>query len=310
MSKRKISIRMEELLIQELLNKYLTDNVSEAVNLAAREVLEPNFTYKPPRVQLFPFLGSKPKKLTTLINDIMPSHDIFVDVFGGTGVVLSSKPTEVSKIEVYNDKNERLTNMLKIVKERPLEFYLRCKNLFVSDNIFRTFLEEKEFDNPLDDAINYFYLSATSIYGNRSSLKFNPKKRATVAYRNRLASIFEVSDRFNDVTILNRDFRYIIKKFDSPSTLYYLDPPYFGNESYYADKFTEKDHQDLAKILKRVQGKFILSYYASKEVYLLYKGSDNFYHASIRMQRQSGKKQLITEKIITNFSFEGSKPYK
>lgn len=309
MSKRKVSIRIEEVLIEELKKKYLTDNVSEAIMLAAREVLVPNFTYKAPRIQLFPFLGSKPKKLTTFINDIIPSHQIFVDVFGGTGVVLSSKPKEVSKVEVYNDINKRLTNMLIIVKEQPLQFYLRCKHLFVSENIFREFLKKEEFESPFDDAINYFYLSATSIYANRKSLKLNTSKNTAISYRNRLASIYDVSDRFKDVTIINKDFRYIIKKFDSEQTLFYVDPPYVGSEQYYDEKFSDKDHNDLSELLKGIKGQFILSYYSDSKVSSLYKGSNNLYHTSIRMQRQAGSSKTITEKIICNFQFHGSKPY-
>lgn len=309
MTKEKYSFRIEKIFIDELKNHYLTNSVTDAVTLAIREVLEPNFVYKPPRKQLFPFMGSKPKKLTSFITSIIPEHKCFVDVFGGSGVVLSEKPKEISKVEVYNDINKRLTNLLKVINDRPIEFYLRAKNLFVSENIFKEFLKQNNFDNEIDDALNYFYLCSTSIYGIGNSLKHDVNKKPSVSYRNRLPSILEVSDRFKDVTILNKDFRYILKKYDSPTTLFYLDPPYYGSEEYYNYIFTEKDHHDLSKILKNIKGKFILSYYAKTEIYRLYR-SNKIYHTTIRMQRSSGKKVYINEKIICNFEFNGSKQYK
>jgi DNA adenine methylase len=58
------------------------------------------------------------------------------------------------------------------------------------------------------------------------------------------------------------DFENVIKEFDSPTTYFYLDPPYWKTENYYSNHdFDRDDHERLAKLLITIEGKFSLSYY-------------------------------------------------
>jgi len=67
-------------------------------------------------------------------------------------------------------------------------------------------------------------------------------------------------DRINIVENMNYD--ELIEKYDSSSTYFYLDPPYWKTETYYSNHdFDRNDHEILAKILQNIQGKFSLSYY-------------------------------------------------
>ena len=71
------------------------------------------------------------------------------------------------------------------------------------------------------------------------------------------------------------DFEKIIEKYDTKNTLFYVDPPYIGGERYYKTKeveFKQEDHERLAHVLKRIKGKFILSYYDHEIVRRNYKG--------------------------------------
>jgi DNA adenine methylase len=58
------------------------------------------------------------------------------------------------------------------------------------------------------------------------------------------------------------DFETVIKEFDSPTTYFYVDPPYWKTENYYSNHdFDRDDHERLAKLLTSISGKFSLSYY-------------------------------------------------
>jgi DNA adenine methylase len=58
------------------------------------------------------------------------------------------------------------------------------------------------------------------------------------------------------------DFESVINEFDSPTTYFYADPPYWKTENYYSNHdFDRDDHERLANTLKGIQGKFSLSYY-------------------------------------------------
>ena len=58
------------------------------------------------------------------------------------------------------------------------------------------------------------------------------------------------------------NFDDVIKKYDSPTTYIYLDPPYWKTENYYSNHdFDRDDHERLANSLKNVKSKFSLSYY-------------------------------------------------
>jgi len=58
------------------------------------------------------------------------------------------------------------------------------------------------------------------------------------------------------------DFQQVVEKYDSPTTYFYMDPPYWKTENYYSNHdFDADDHKRLADTLKAAQGKFSLSYY-------------------------------------------------
>ena len=67
-----------------------------------------------------------------------------------------------------------------------------------------------------------------------------------------------------NVIIENLDYQRIIEKYDTPETLFYVDPPYpheSRSSGKYKHEFTDDDHRELAAILKGMQGKWLLSGY-------------------------------------------------
>ena len=66
--------------------------------------------------------------------------------------------------------------------------------------------------------------------------------------------------RLARVFVENKPYDQVIPRFDKPGTLFYVDPPYWGNEKDYGEGvFSREDFGRLAGLLGAVKGKFILS---------------------------------------------------
>jgi DNA adenine methylase len=80
-----------------------------------------------------------------------------------------------------------------------------------------------------------------------------------------LEMIPEIHRRLMRVQIEQKDFREILRDYDTPETLFYCDPPYVPEarkSGKYLHELTEDDHRELVEISLGLQGKVILSGYA------------------------------------------------
>jgi len=69
----------------------------------------------------------------------------------------------------------------------------------------------------------------------------------------------------------NLSFEEVIEKYDSPTTYFYCDPPYWSTELYYSlHRFGEDEHYELMSCLHNMRGKFSLSYYDFSELSDMY----------------------------------------
>lgn len=70
----------------------------------------------------------------------------------------------------------------------------------------------------------------------------------------------EVHARLTRVTIECLSYDEFLGRYDRPGTLFYLDPPYWGNEKDYGiGMFGRDDFARLASILRALRGRFIMS---------------------------------------------------
>jgi DNA adenine methylase len=116
-------------------------------------------------------------------------------------------------------------------------------------------------------AAKYVYVLSQVFSGSKpetsSFIDLKGKYRSKyLAFRDKLSKPKWV-EHFTKITdVENLDFQDVIEKYDSPTTYIYLDPPYWKTENYYSNHdFDREDHERLANVLNKVQGKFSLSYY-------------------------------------------------
>jgi DNA adenine methylase len=95
-------------------------------------------------------------------------------------------------------------------------------------------------------------------------------------------------------------YETIIERFDRPTTLFYLDPPYWKKDLYKFN-FTEDDFIRFEERLRKVSGKFVLSLNDVPQVRALF---SRFHIREIELaytaQSKAGKR--YREVIITNFA--------
>jgi DNA adenine methylase len=110
--------------------------------------------------------------------------------------------------------------------------------------------------------------------------------------------------RISDVE--NMDFAEVIEKYDSPTTYFYVDPPYWKTENYYSNHdFDSKDHERLAKVLNGIKGKFSLSYYDFEILHFWF--PDNIYRwekkefAKAAAAKKGTKQNMGEELLIMNY---------
>ena len=192
---------------------------------------------------------------------------IYVEVFGGGGSVLLNKERSVR--EVLNDANGNLINLYRVVREHPEE--LKDRLLYVMHNREDFKLAQRRLAqfppaDPIQRAADFYQVIRQSYAG-------NGKQFCTVA-RSMWAgfpAIDRVAGRLQGVTLEKEDFGVIFNRYDSPTTVFYLDPPYFFTEDYYPGGiFLRSDHQRLAAILLHAEGRWLLSYNLCPEVLELY----------------------------------------
>ncbi|MEM4619446.1 MAG: DNA adenine methylase [Desulfurococcaceae archaeon] len=199
--------------------------------------------------------------------EMIPPHTVYVEVFGGSAKLLICKPP--SKIEVYNDLDNDLVNLFKVVKEKPREFLAQLDLVLYSRHLFYEYLRKlrnREYSSDVERAALYYYISwcgmaTKSVY--KTSFQGGIGRNKVVSFFNALKHIREIHRRLKRVMIENLDFRECIKRYDSSRTFFYLDPPHLyvsteKDKSYYTPSFTEADYMDLLNILTKIKGKFLL----------------------------------------------------
>jgi DNA adenine methylase len=111
----------------------------------------------------------------------------------------------------------------------------------------------------------------------------------------------DYSNRLKNTTILNEDYKKVIKTYDSPNTFFYLDPPYEESEGLYKNDVLPI--QEVYDIVKNIKGKFLISYNNSKEAKELFKNYKISYIKTKYVDPQEGGSatRTKTEMIISNY---------
>jgi DNA adenine methylase len=233
------------------------------------------------------YIGGKSRIAPKLIIPNIPNDiEEFVEVFGGmfwTFFSMDLKQFPNLKKVVYNDFNPLNYNLFKCI-QNPEELLkaindIECQQVGVEitpphlKEMFISFQGEifaEDFRvNPGDYVVaaKYVYILTQVFSGSKpeksSYIDLKGKyKSKYLTFRDKLSKPDWVEHFLLITHVENMDFADVITKYDSPTTYFYVDPPYWKTENYYSNHdFDRNDHERLANSLKSIEGKFSLSYY-------------------------------------------------
>jgi len=213
------------------------------------------------------WFGGK-SRLATRIVAHFPEHHTYVEPFGGSAAVLLAKP--LAKIEVYNDIDRDLVNLFQVLRDPELFPSLKhaCENTCYSRAEFELALEPTT--DPIESARRFIVRQRQSHggIGHRWSYCISDHQCGMSSAVRRWISGIErlhaIHRRMRHVQVEADDWARIIERYDTPHTLFYLDPPYPPHTRVgggYRHELSETDHHRLAETLLGIRGMSILSGY-------------------------------------------------
>ena len=213
----------------------------------------------------FDYPGGKIDSLPHIL-PLLADLDIFVDVFGGSGIVtLNRKP---SKLDVFNDRwsglvafyrcirdASKLDELIERIKLTPYsrEEFIWCKQTW------------EDCTEDVERAARWYTLVQCSFGGLARNFgrSLGLGRPVTKKLYENIPDFAGIHERFKNVQIENLDFRECFKDYDSSTTVFYLDPPYYENNIYQVD-FRKQDHFEMLDKIFKLKGFVALSGYPNE----------------------------------------------
>ena len=250
--------------------------------------------------QLLKYPGGKWRIADWIISHF-PAHKVYLEpFFGGGGVFFNKRP---SYIETINDISGDIVNLFRVCRERPAELaaalaftpwareeYRNCYKIEGNDveRARRIVVRHCQSYGTTNSNLNTWKISY-SVNSPRC-----PQSWAALPQ-----SVFEVCDRLKKAQIENTDALTLVKAYNSPDTLIYLDPPYLQNlrkRNMYKYEMTDMQHVELLQLITQSKSKICLSAYDNELYNEILKG---WYTAEKKTTAQNGLPR--TEKLYMNY---------
>jgi DNA adenine methylase len=261
----------------------------------------------------FGWYGGKYNHLNWLM-PLLPKTNHYCEPFGGSAAVLLNR--EPSRVETYNDVDGEVVNFFRVLRDKKDDLIYAIGMTPFSREEFRLAIDTKSNDisiSAVERARRFFIrarqvrtgLAQTATPGRWANCLQTSRAGMAGAVSRWLGSVEGleyIATRLLRVQIENDDASKVIKRYDSPETLFYCDPPYphdsRGDSNAYRYEMTDRDHIELAELLRKVTGKVALSGYRCELLDILYKGW-NIHVAETK--KALSVKTNRTEILWTNF---------
>lgn len=241
---------------------------------------------------VFPYIGGKAYTAAWIASLLPPpgAYQTFVDLFGGAANVLLAVMRVsggADVVWVYNDIDGELVNFFRVLRDPELGPRLieAVRLTPYSRREYRECLLGPPPEDPVERARRFYVAAAQSHAGKPpgaatpGAWAYSVQERKREARARRWASAPERLRRFalalRGVQVECLDFRDAIRRYDTPHTLFYADPPYHPATRcprMYRHEMTREDHRELAELLSGIRGMAAVSGYRCPDYDAWYAG--------------------------------------
>ncbi len=222
----------------------------------------------------FGYYGGKFSHLDFLLPLLPTTFTHFCEPFGGSAAVLINRPP--APVETYNDLDSEVVNFFLCLRDHGDEL-IRLISLtpFSREELVKACRPESNL-SAIERARRFFVrarqtrtgLAQTSSEGRWAHCVLTSRAGMAGAVSRWLGSVEglpQIVQRLQRVQIENAPATEVIRRYDSPETLFYCDPPYpheaRGDSKAYGYEMTDREHEELAGLLRSAQGAVAVSGY-------------------------------------------------
>jgi len=217
--------------------------------------IEESGEYQP----LKPFFGRVGSKMPIRqqVLDAIPSHKTYVEPFVGGGAIFWGKPP--SEKDVINDLDSFLIEGYRLLKKTSPnpDDYPFPKTQAEGATFDEAIQNIQRFVNTPHKTIEGKLLAILYQLSNTFGSKGIGKIYKEYSHRTKINKVASFISRIKNTVIMEADYIKVIKKYDSPTTFFFLDPPYEESKGLYKDAII--DYDEMNELLKKIKGKFLLT---------------------------------------------------
>lgn len=252
------------------------------------------------------YYGGKVGMVDEIARNFPPLIDRYVEPFCGSASVFFAADGRWASQEILNDLNGDLTCFYRMLRDHPDEMIRRLQLTPHSRREYEDAalaIRTRKFEDDYHRALCFFIRIVQSFHG--STHGWDKTDRDRWISKTDPGQLFAAATRLRMASIENRPYDFILKTYDSPGTLFYLDPPYLSTNSpkdmvanYHGLGMTEEDHSQFLSKVRTLKGYAVISGYPHP-LYdsLVQDGWDEIkIHRSSTVAISSQDKNVVTER--------------
>ena len=199
---------------------------------------------------------------------IIPPHKRSVELFAGSGAIFYNK--EKAEENILNDLDKEVVKRFNIIKKASLDLDTYRQDLNTIPKV-KAYWDSKP-KNTNSDKILRQIIKTCFGFSSKPVVESKNIYKPSNPFQKIRKSLAKWKEALKDTKIENKDYGAIIKKYDSPDTFFFLDPPYENTDEQfeYAEDL-DFNFERLANLLHGIKGQFLMTINDSPNIRRLFK---------------------------------------